>query len=91
MATQGQPIVEMRPAYNWTCEECGRDNFERAIVVDIPEEHIAAFCEENDVDPELCQQPGYFVTYPGTVTCKACEAKFTTQSCHDDGGEFPSD
>lgn len=20
-------VVELRPAYTWTCEECGRDNF----------------------------------------------------------------
>lgn len=42
-----QERVEMRPAYNWTCPECGRDNFQRSILAEASEEEL----REHGVEP----------------------------------------
>lgn len=61
--------VEMRPAYNWTCPECGRDSFVRAIAMPPTEEDR----ELNDI-PE--DETGNFVSYPTNVTCDHCGKTF---------------
>lgn len=75
--------AEMRPAYEWTCDECGRNQFESCIVAEMsPEErlemaHDLGLCNElAEIIPDLLQ--GDFVTYPDSVTCNACGANFET-------------
>lgn len=81
--------VEMRPAYEWTCEECGRNSFESAMVAEwSPEErveqarHMGLIGEFDTVIPE--ELTGDFVTHPDEVTCQHCGATFETVHPHDD-------
>lgn len=66
--------VEMRCAYEWTCPECGTDNFERAIVAELSVEDRAELLE--DLGYEICT--GDFVTRPDAVTCPVCGITFET-------------
>jgi hypothetical protein len=86
--------VEMRHAYQWTCESCGCDQFETAMVAEFNEEdrlETAKRCgliEEFATEvPEELQ--GDFVTHPERVTCNNCGASFETKDPHDDeDGEY---
>lgn len=66
--------VEMHQAYLWTCDDCGRDQFERAIPVardSLDEEDKEAF------DALLEGVDGvHALAAPQEVTCKDCGAKF---------------
>ena len=78
------PTVEIHQAFVWTCDSCGRDNFERAIAVS-PEE-----IDPSDIpvdDPETAEMirewidgggEGAFVRAPANVTCPHCGAEFGT-------------
>lgn len=73
--------VEMRPAYEWTCENCGRNNFESAIVCEMsPDDridqarHMGLIDEFSEAIPDFLQVE--FVSYPETVTCPHCKAEF---------------
>lgn len=76
--------VEMRPAYEWTCENCGRNCFESAIVCELtPEDRLeqAMFMglvdEYEEKIPEEMQ--GEFLSYPESVTCPHCQSEFATK------------
>lgn len=81
----GREKVEMRPAYNWTCPECGRDSFCRSISAEVTLED----CEQMGLPPEAAGQ-GRWMTYPNHVVCEHCGIKFATISCvgcDDEGGD----
>ena len=59
--------VELHQAFLWTCEECGRDNFERAIT------HEPGDDDEDEI-PEGFE--GVWLTAPTEVTCKHCGEEF---------------
>ena len=81
--------VEMRPAYEWTCEECGRNQFESCVVAEMDDEDRlqtainAGLADEfaTEVPPGLV---GEFVTYPDFVTCQHCHAEFETKHMTDE-------
>lgn len=66
-------LVELRPAYEWTCEDCGRDNFVRAVVPSLSPEEIEEIREDHGIDD---WQPGDWYTRPDSVTCEHCGAEF---------------
>lgn len=66
-------IVEMRLAYAWTCESCGRENFEHAVVHEFSPEETAELKRDAGVDDA---QTGNWMSHPDHVTCKACSAEF---------------
>jgi len=75
--------VEMRPAYEWTCDSCGRNQFESAMAADFGDaDRLAAAKEAGLVDEFADEIPdeltGDFVTYPDSVTCRHCGALFET-------------
>ena len=81
MATGGDVrTVEMNQAFVWTCDDCGRDNFERAIVV--APESIDLDDLPDSVDPESIREwaeaggEGVFAMAPDRVTCRHCRAEF---------------
>jgi len=74
-----KPKVEIRPAHVWTCDNCGQENFERCVVVELSPEEKAEL-EEN----ELGAQTGDWMTIPESVTCKSCNSEFETQDFHDE-------
>lgn len=82
--------VEMRPAYQWTCDECGREHFESAMIVEMSnEERLSAakamgiIDESADVFPED-EYSGHFLTQPARVMCPDCDSVYETQCPFDD-------
>lgn len=76
--------TEMRPAYEWTCDECGRNNFESCIVAEFSDEDRLEQAKamglideyQSEIPDDLV---GDFVTYPDGVTCPSCGAEYATQ------------
>lgn len=75
--------VELQPAFGWTCDECGRWNFARAIAVEGTDRAEV----ESQLREMLNLQPyesipeghhGEFLMAPTSVKCASCGAEFTT-------------
>lgn len=79
----------MRQAFVWTCDECGRDNFELAVIAEMSpgdrEECYRSFHGMEDYEelPEDWQQ-FEMVMAPNSVKCPSCGEEFDTTE-HDDG------
>lgn len=71
----------MRPAYVWDCPECGHEIFERTVIVDLPEEELAAMREEFGIEP---WDTGNFQAMPSEVTCPHCGFEAETVHMCDD-------
>lgn len=68
--------VELRQAWEWTCDECGRDNFARAITAELSKEEL----EEVKVKMGIFDMnPGDLVTQPTEVICRFCGTIFTVE------------
>ncbi len=67
--------VELIPAFCWDCPECGRENLQRSIMIQLSDEEINELVEEGIPDEELHVQ---FMTSPKNVICKHCKEKFET-------------
>lgn len=59
--------VELRLAFEWTCDTCGRDNFERGVPADDNDRQAVAeqLGEEAIVNSE-------WITKPDEVECEYC-------------------
>jgi len=74
--------VELAPAYVWDCDNCGRENFQRAISVRLDPkcEHDAEMIREMsglEADTEIPEHLFLsMTTRPNRVTCKHCETQF---------------
>lgn len=80
--------VEMRPAYEWTCEECGRNHFESCIVADWDDEERLEQAKSLGIVEDYAtaipvDMQGEFVTYPDFVTCPDCGSEFATKHMTD--------
>lgn len=63
--------VELRPAFEWICEDCGRSAFASAVRVEDPK--IIA-----DIENEYgCS--GQLMMGPSSVTCPSCGSEFRTE------------
>ena len=76
--------VEMRPAFEWTCDDCGRDNFERAMSIVATEEEIKEQSGVEEWDEVPDGYGGNWLLCPDDVTCSHCKATFETEDS--DGG-----
>lgn len=65
--------VELHPAFVWDCEECGLQNFELAIRVELSPEEMAEMREEQGIDPDW---QGDWLSAPSEVTCRHCGKAF---------------
>ena len=73
--------VELHPAYQWDCPECGKENFARGVVPEMSEDDLAEMRDDFGVQPwEL----GQFMLMPEVVQCKHCEFGFETFRMGDD-------
>ncbi len=61
-------IARLHHAFRWDCDNCGRENFERAIAME--KEYIETRIE-GETDDE-----GEYVLYPAMVSCKHCSAQY---------------
>jgi len=74
--------VELVQAFLWTCDDCGRDNFERAITVSPesinPDDLPTSSYEDADAIREWLQEggEGSWVKAPSQVLCKHCGGEF---------------
>ncbi len=72
--------VEIRQAWEWTCDECGRDNFERAVLAD----SSAIDTDGDGPEAEAVRDwmnsggEGRFLMVPRRVTCPRCGVGFDT-------------
>lgn len=71
---QAVKTVELRTAYAFDCEHCGRENFVRAVVAELSEDERDELRSEHGVDGIT----GSMVTIPTTVTCCCCKQIFKT-------------
>lgn len=62
--------MPFRPALAWTCEECGRDNFQVMIAVENPETR-ARLESLRAVEPAACDM----LRIPRVVVCKHCNVE----------------
>lgn len=69
------PRVELHPAHVWDCDECGRQNFCRAVVLELNEQDREALITRYGGDEEDWQT-GDIVCAPDDVTCQHCGATF---------------
>jgi hypothetical protein len=80
-------IVSLAPAYVWDCNECGRENFQRAvsIVLDPDDDADADVLRsmhgisDGEPIPEACG--GRVCARPDRVTCKHCGVEFKAVDC----------
>ena len=68
--------VELRPAYEWTCPDCGQDNFVRCVVSEMSPEEEAELRESSGIEAEAS---GSFVAMPDMVQCRHCDEEFESQ------------
>lgn len=68
-------MVVLRPAYAWTCPECGRDHFCNGVVPEMSEDDLAELREEHGIEVEA---EGDFVVMPESVHCDHCGVDFET-------------
>ncbi len=83
MATgEGVRTTELVQAFLWTCDDCGRDNFERAITIapeSINQGDLPSGLDADDLR-EWAQQGGngLLAMAPDRVRCGHCRAEFAT-------------
>lgn len=79
--TREQPVVEMRPAFVFTCEACGRDNFMAGIVPEMSQEDMSELREDYGIDEH---QVGTFLMMPRKVQCQQCGVTYKTHHMSED-------
>lgn len=69
--------VELRDAFVWTCDECGRDNFIHAQIIDTEGLSESELQTHGIIeDDESIDEFEYFVRYPDSVKCPHCNAVY---------------
>lgn len=68
-----QRVVELHPAHRFDCDECGRENFLRAMIPEFSDEDIEELFVEYGIDPD---EGGVLISTPDSVTCQFCGAEF---------------
>lgn len=71
-------------AYSWDCDNCGAENFERAVTADLTDdEREEAFRHFHDLEPWTPLPEGWrefeLVTSPTVVTCRSCGMEFEAE------------
>lgn len=78
-----RPSAELIPAYVWTCDICGSDNFGRMIRLEMESISPDNFPDHLDRDAILewieSGGDGDFLTVPGQVTCQSCGEIFLAE------------
>lgn len=72
--------VELRPAYAWTCPECGRDNFCNGIVWEGSAEEIEELRRDHGIEEH---ETGDWMIPPYKVHCVHCGLSSRTRHFHD--------
>jgi hypothetical protein len=67
--------TELFNAYFWDCDNCGNENFERAIRPEIDEDIMEALAATHNVGDK---EPHFLVSIPYQVECKSCKESYKT-------------
>lgn len=70
--------VTMRSVFEWTCDDCGRDNICRPLESHMDEEEIRSQMELDPWEELPDGVGGVWFSYPTEVTCKHCDATYET-------------
>lgn len=78
-------------AYVWDCEHCGAENFARAVVAELCDDHreeLYRHFHHLEAWEELPTRWREFeiVTHPDTVTCRSCGMEFEAK-CDDEADQ----
>ncbi len=73
--------IELHLAFVFDCNECGRENFVRAVTCDFDDNTVAEMKEEYGIE---AYDLGDWQMQPTSVKCQFCKAEYST-----DGGEPP--
>lgn len=76
-------VVELHPAHVWDCDECGRENFCRGVVVELSEEDKEAMIVQEGGVPEDWAT-GNWLTAPELVRCVHCGIEFRTRDFNEE-------
>ena len=76
--------VELRQSFWWYCEDCGKENFGRAMSHEASEEELESMKEAMGVPPEANAD---FMYFPVSVKCEHCGNTFGTVVDGDDGSD----
>lgn len=68
-------IIDLTPAYLWTCLECGTDQLERAVIIEFDDEDKAEMSDQYDDEFEA----GEWMGDPVEVVCRQCGREFATR------------
>lgn len=76
--------VEMRPAYQWTCDECGHEQFEAGIIEEMSMEERLEHLKKLGVVEEFAEEipedvEGEFMYFAEEVTCAECGSVYETK------------
>jgi hypothetical protein len=76
--------VELHSAYVWDCDECGTENFVRAVTIDLnPDDEEDAKAIEALYPEGVPEGAGVkAMTCPNRVVCKHCKTEFKSESPH---------
>lgn len=76
--TKTRKVVELFQAFSWTCDECGRDNFTRAITIPVETVQDNMMTYE-EIERLMEGGDGTFVAAPDKVKCFHCKMEFKTE------------
>lgn len=79
-------VVELRPAWEWTCDVCGEDRFVRAVVVEMSPSEMQELRDEHGIQS---WSAGDFMTIPDWVECP-CGHSYQTKAFRD-GDSLPEE
>lgn len=84
--------VELFQAFEWICEECGKNNYASAVTAELTDEEKLQYAKEYGHVDMFCQKlpEGMnidLVTYPTQVKCLHCGEEYESQMAEYIGGE----
>jgi len=68
--------VELLPAFYWICQECGKNQYQHAIHVEMSAEDMQEVLEDLGIDIAEQLGSGEFLKIPTIVECKDCSSRF---------------
>lgn len=80
MIKKSEELVELRPAYVWTCPECGNDTYGTLIIAEHLQDEVPTGLVVVDKDGlEVGDVGGDWLEYPVEVNCKKCKLSFDVE------------
>lgn len=71
--------VELRPAWQWVCPECGELNFEEAITAEQTPEEMERLRQAVESGGNEFVDSGLWMTQPDEVECVSCDKEFEVE------------